>query len=154
MRDTAARGSPNVGYLFIGVSRYLHVPGLDSFLPKSTSHGLGVGRQESNTPLIPPLYGREKYGDLCCVQCRFINCVSRLLPNRKSYYLVRSRTFSRCTMGLVARGVTEADLLFYKSVLQWQDEEETNIQCSGTMTWSERVVWEYNAVVNICEDIV
>lgn len=25
------------------------------FFPKSTSYGLGVGRQESNTPLLPPL---------------------------------------------------------------------------------------------------
>lgn len=59
-RHRRARISQCRLYLFICVSRYLHVPGSDSFLPKSTSYGLGVGRQESNTPLIPPLYSREK----------------------------------------------------------------------------------------------
>lgn len=41
--------------------------------------GLGVGRQESNTPLSPsPLKagGGKKYGALCCVQCRLINFIS------------------------------------------------------------------------------
>lgn len=48
MRDTAAQGSLNVA-----VARYLRVPGFRPFLPKSTSYGLGVGRQESNTPPVP-----------------------------------------------------------------------------------------------------
>ena len=126
MRDTAARGSPNVD-VFIGVSCYLREPGLDSFLPKSTSYGLGVGRQESNTPPSPsPLkQGGRKYGALCCVQCRLINFVSWLLAGRKSDHLVRS---SQSTMGLVTKQVTAADILFYKPVLQWQEEKETHME--------------------------
>lgn len=63
-RHRRARISKCRLYLFIGVSRYLRVPGFGSFLPKSTSHGLGVGRQESNAPLLPPLYCREKIRSL------------------------------------------------------------------------------------------
>lgn len=40
--------------LYWCVSRYLRVAGLDSFLPKATPYGLGVGRQESNSPPHSP----------------------------------------------------------------------------------------------------
>lgn len=52
-RHRRARISKRVS-LYWCVSRYLRVAGLDSFLPKATPYGLGVGRQESNSPPHSP----------------------------------------------------------------------------------------------------
>lgn len=105
--------------------------------PPRTHWGWGDRSQiPAPTPLPPPhslpSTAGEKYGALCCVQCRLINFVSCLLPNRKYRRCVQARLIgNQNTEGCVSYCVVE--LFCHESMLQRQKEEETNIQRNGAV---------------------